>query len=289
MVKAQRDIEKDLKLIDIVIEVLDARIPISSQNPNIHSMIQNKEKVLLLNKYDLADMDSVMHWKKTFESEGFTVILTNAYDSKDITRIIQTIKSIGERKYKNINENKSINIIPIYRVIVLGIPNVGKSTIINKISGKESVSVKNMPGVTRKNQWIRIENNIELLDTPGLLWPRLDDKNAGIKLALTGNIKQEIIDTEELAIEGIKFLLQNEKYMKMLVSKYGLDDIDKIIGNKALYDNEESETTVEIEIINAIGKRRGCLIKGGEIDFLKASNLFLDDLKNGKIGKISFE
>jgi ribosome biogenesis GTPase A len=291
MVTAKKEIEDDIKLIDIVIEVLDARIPISSQNPNVQELVKNKEKIILLNKYDLADMEKVNSWKNKFESENSTVILSNASSGENISTIINTIKKLGQKKYANKDMNKSVEINHIYRVLVIGIPNVGKSTLINKLAKRDAVNVKNMPGVTRKKQWIRIDDNIELLDTPGLLWPKLDDENAGVKLALTGNIKQEIIDIEELAIEGVKFLLQNVKYKKMLSEKYDIKNIDNIINkyNNDTSDDAYFETTKEIEIINLIGKRRGCLIKGGEIDFSKASKIFLDDFKNGKIGRISLE
>ncbi len=275
MVTAAKSIREDLKLIDIVVEVLDSRIPKSSQNYIIDEMAVGKERIVVLNKYDIADKNEVNKWKKHFEDKGIAVVLTNAQTGENISKLLDTIKVIGNKIYKIKYENKKIDIKPIFRVLIVGIPNVGKSTIINKISNKSSANVGNKPGVTVRKQWIRVGDNIELLDTPGLLWPRLEDDSAGLKLALTGNIKQEILDLEELAIEGIKLLIKNEKYKLLLKEKYKLNDEDL-----------DKET---FEIIEAIGRKRGCLISGGEVDTEKASRLFLDDLKNGNIGKISLD
>lgn len=275
MVKATKSIKDDLKLIDIVVEVLDSRIPKSSQNYMIDEMAEKKARIVVLNKYDIADKVEVEKWKKHFEDKGMSVVLTNAQKGKNISKLIETIKSVGSKVYNKKYENKQIKIKPIYRVLIVGIPNVGKSTLINKISKKNSANVGNRPGVTVRKQWIRVAGNIDLLDTPGLLWPRLDDNNAGIKLALTGNIKQEILDVEELAYEGVKFLLCNEKYKQFLKEKYKLTD-------------EELEKE-PFDVVEVIGRKRGCLISGGRIDTEKVSRLFLDDLKNGNIGGISFD
>lgn len=275
MVTAAKSIREDLKLIDIVIEVLDSRIPKSSQNYIIDEMAEGKERIVVLNKYDIADKTEVSKWKKYFEDKGISVVLTNAQSGENISKLLDTIKVVGNKLYEKKYENKKIEMKPIYRVLIVGIPNVGKSTIINKISKKNSVNVGNKPGVTVRKQWIRVQDNIELLDTPGLLWPRLEDNNAGLKLALTGNIKQEIIDAEELAVEGIKLLLSNEKYKNFLKEKYKLNDED--LSNEAF------------QIIETIGRKRGCLISGGEVDIEKASRMFLDDFKNGKIGNISLD
>ncbi|MDF2866314.1 MAG: ylqF [Clostridia bacterium] len=275
MVTAAKSIKEDLKLIDIVVEVLDSRIPKSSQNYIIDDMAEGKERIVVLNKYDIADKSEVNRWKKYFEDKGISVVLTNAQTGENISKLLETIKSIGNKIYEKKYENKKIDMKPIFRVLIVGIPNVGKSTIINKISKKNTASVGNKPGVTVRKQWIRVGENIELLDTPGLLWPRLEDNNAGLKLALTGNIKQEILDMEELAVEGVKLLIKNEKYKVLLKEKYKLDD-----------DVFEKEV---FEIIESIGKKRGCLISGGGVDTEKASRLFLDDLKNGKIGNISLD
>lgn len=275
MVKAQNEIKENLKLIDIVVEILDARIPISSQNPLVKELSKNKERIVVLNKADLADEKKTKEWMKYFEKLGILSIPCNSSNTADIKKIIDAIKSVGEKIYKKKNENKAIKINPIYRVLIIGIPNVGKSTLINKISGKNSAMVGNKPGVTKKKQWIRVGNNIDLLDTPGLLWPNLGDKQVGIKLALTGNIKQEILDVEELACNGIDFLREDEEYKKLIIEKYNLQTI--------------REDELSYDLLEKIGKKRGCLISGGNVDMQKASKCFLDDFKNGKIGKITYD
>lgn len=275
MVKAQNEIKDTLKLIDIVVEVLDARIPVSSSNPNIHELTKGKQRIIVLNKSDLADKENLEVWIKKFEKEGYTCISTNANISENISNIIEKIKIIGKKIYDQKYLDKSVKIKPIYRVLIVGIPNVGKSTIINKIAGKEVANVGNKPGVTLKKQWIRVADNIDILDTPGLLWPRISDNDAGLKLALTGNIKQEILDVEELACEGLKMLLNVPKYSSMLISKYKLDD--------------SSLNLDTYELLELIGKKRGCLVSGGKVDMVRTSKIFLDDLKSGKIGNISLE
>ncbi|MDO4283302.1 MAG: ribosome biogenesis GTPase YlqF [Clostridia bacterium] len=275
MVKAQKEIKDNLKLIDIVVEILDARIPLSSRNPLINDLTLNKARIIVLNKADLADDNVTNAWKVYFESQNMTCIITNSSVPGDIKRIVDTIKKVGNEIYLKKNQDKKIEITPIYRVLVVGIPNVGKSTIINKIAGRNSANVGNRPGVTKKKQWIRVASNIDLLDTPGLLWPNLDNNESGLKLALTGNINLDILDVEELACEGISLLLNSSKFSRLLAQKYNLSD--DILFNDS-YD-----------ILESIGKRRGCLVSGGNVDMTKAANVFLEDLRSGKIGKMSFE
>ena len=274
MVKAQNDIKASLKLIDIVVEVLDARIPVSSRNPLIDELNKDKKKIIVLNKADLADKEETLKWKKYFESNNISTVLTSANVNQNIKQIIETINKLGKEIYDKKNENKKIAIKPIYRVLIVGIPNVGKSTIINKIAGRNAANVGNKPGVTKKNQWIRVAGNIDLLDTPGLLWPRLDDKDAGIKLALTGNIKQEVIDIETLAVNGIDILIQS-KYKEMFKEKYKLTD--------------EDLENISYDILEIIGKKRGCLVSGGNVNMEKAASVFLEDFKSGKIGNITLD
>ena len=274
MVKAQNEIKNSLKLIDIVVEVLDARIPISSRNNLINELVKDKKRIILLNKSDLADKIELEKWKKYFEGNGNSCILTNANKSENIINIVNEIRNQGKAIYDEKYKNKSIDIKPIYRVLIVGIPNVGKSTIINKIANRNVAMASNKPGVTKKNQWIRVGDDIELLDTPGLLMPRLDENDAGLKLALTGNIKPEILDNEELACNGIKILLE-KGYSNLLKSQYKLDDSD--------FDMEY------YDILEKIGRKRGCLISGGNVDMSRAANIFLDDIKNGKIGLLSLE
>lgn len=277
MVKAQNEIKESLKLIDIVIEVLDARIPMSSRNPIIDNLAKGKERIIVLNKADLADEKTTNEWKKYFKENDILCVDNISTNPSSIKKLVEVIKKQGEKVYAKKNENKQLKIAvkPIYRVLILGIPNVGKSTIINKISGKNSANVGNKPGVTKKKQWIRVSNNIDLLDTPGLLWPNLDDKNAGVNLALTGNIKQEVLDVEELACLGIDILVASEKYKNMLKEKYGLQ--------------EDDFECISYDILEKIGKKRGCIISGGNVDMTKAAKNFLEDFKNGKIGKISLD
>lgn len=274
MLKAQNDIKASLKLIDIVVEVLDARIPISSRNPLIDELNEDKKKIIVLNKADLADKEETLKWKKYFEENNIPTVLTTANINQNIKQIIETINKIGKEIYDKKNENKKIEIKPIYRVLIVGIPNVGKSTIINKIAGRNAANVGNKPGVTKKNQWIRVAGNIDLLDTPGLLWPRLDDQNAGEKLALTGNIKQEVLDIETLAVNGIDLLLQS-KYKEMFKEKYKLTD--------------EDLENISYDILEIIGKKRGCLVSGGNVNMEKAALVFLEDFKSGKIGNITLD
>ena len=275
MVKAQKEIRESLKLIDIVLEILDARIPLSSQNPIIDELAKGKTRIIVLNKSDLADEMETTKYIKYFEEKGFLCISVNSENKNDIKKIIDLIKIEGNKIYSEKYKDKKIDIQPIYRVLISGIPNVGKSTIINKISGKNSAAVSNKPGVTVKKQWIRVEGNIDLLDTPGILWPNLSDKNAGVNLALTGNIKQEILDVEEIACIGIDELIICEKYKKMVQEKYKLED-------------EEFEN-ISYDILEKIGKKRGCIISGGNVDMTKAARAFLDDLKLGKIGRITLD
>lgn len=276
MVKAQNDIKSVIKLIDIVVEILDARIPLSSKNPIIDDLAKDKQKIVVLNKEDLADEEVTRKWIEYFQNKNMTCISVNSSNPQDIKKIVDKILQKGEEVYKDKLKTIDFDYKPIYRVLIAGIPNVGKSTIINKIAKKNSANVSNKPGVTRKNQWIRVNKNIDLLDTPGLLWPKLDDNNAGLKLALTGNIKKEILDLESIACLGIDMLLKNDKYKSMFLEKYKINE-------------EDIDSLDSYDILELLGRKRGCLISGGNVDMQKASNIFLEELKSGKIGRISLE
>ncbi len=276
MVKAQNDIKSVIKLIDIVVEVLDARIPMSSRNPIVDELAKDKQRIVVLNKSDLADDEETKKWISFFEEKNITAIAVNSSVPQDIKKIITEISKKGDMVYKNKKESIELEYKPIYRVLIAGIPNVGKSTIINKIAKRNAAEVSNKPGVTVRKQWIRVASNIDLLDTPGLLWPRLDENNAGEKLALTGNIKQEVLDIEGVACIGIEMLLEKDKYKNMFLEKYKLNE-------------EDIDTLDSYDILELIGRKRGCLISGGNVDTMKASKIFLDELKAGKIGKISLE
>ncbi len=201
MVKAQREIKESLKLIDVVVEIVDSRIPFSSQNPVVGELVEGKKKIVVLNKIDLADLDMVAKAEAKFKEEGIYTTRLDANSGKGIKELLTLIEKVGKSVYEEKN-SKLPN--PIVRALIMGIPNVGKSTVVNKLSNKNSAKVGNKPGVTVKKQWIRVGSNLELLDTPGILWPNLSDKDAGLKLALTGNIKQEILDSEELCIAGLE-------------------------------------------------------------------------------------
>lgn len=276
MVKAINDIKSVLKLIDIVVEVCDARLPLSSCNPIIEELAKDKQKIMVLNKKDLADDEETKKWIKYFEEKDMICLAVDSSEPQDIKKIIDAIITKGKVAYKAKVESLDVDFKPIYRVLIAGIPNVGKSTIINKIAKRNAAEVSNKPGVTVRKQWIRVQDNIELLDTPGLLWPRLDNNNAGEKLALTGNIKQEILEIEGLACKGIEFMLENKKYLSMFIEKYKLED-------------EDIEYIDSYDILELVGRKRGCLMSGGHVDTEKAAKIFLDELKDGKIGKITLE
>jgi len=276
MVKTINEMKNNIKLIDIVCVVLDSRIPESSKNNIIFDIAKDKPIIIVLNKCDLADKNKLEEKVKEYIDKGYNVVKTNANIGDGIKDLINTIISVGKAtKYSNKTSEEYKNINPIYRVLISGIPNVGKSTIINKLAGKKIANVGNKPGVTRSKQWIRIENNIELLDTPGILWPKLDENNAGIKLAVTGNIREEILDLEELAFYLINYLRSNEDYLFMLKQRYSIqENIDELEA---------------YEVFELIGEKRGALLKGREIDYNKTAKIILDEFKEGIIGKISLE
>ena len=282
MAKTLRQMEADLKLIDIVIEILDARIPISSQNPSVKNIIKNKKKIVILNKYDLAEDNENKKWVRYFEKNNIPCVLCNSNSGDGTTRVIKAIEQqMQEDKEKAQEKGRTGKII---RAMIIGIPNVGKSSFINRISNKTSAQVGNKPGVTRQKQWIRLSNNIELLDTPGVLWPKFENEQIALNLAFTGTIKSEILEDTEIAYQLTKYLIKN--YKNNLIEKYKIDseNVEKILQDNILEDNEKI-----IEIMNLIGKIRGALIKGGEVDLEKTSRIILDDFKNGRLGKITLE
>ena len=281
MAKTKRQIIEDLKLIDVVVEILDARIPKSSQNPDIKEHIKNKKRVVVLNKYDLANEEQNKKWVKYFENLGIPAVLVDSNSGKGIQ---ETVKKI-EKIYKE-NSEKYVNkgiIGKSIRVMILGIPNVGKSSFINRISKKVATQVGNKPGVTRQKQWVRLSNNIELLDTPGVLWPKFENEEMALKLAYTGTIKDDVIETLEVGFNLLKYLIKNET--NNLLERYKLDG-NKIeeIQNKNMAENEKV-----LKIMHQIGRKRGAIISGGEIDEQKVANILLDDFRSGKIGKITLE
>jgi ribosome biogenesis GTP-binding protein ylqF len=282
MVKTKRQIIEDLKLIDIVVEILDARIPVSSQNPDIQEYIKNKSTVILLNKSDLSSSCENEKWVNKIQKEGKSAVLVNCNSGEGIKNAIAEIKKV----YNNIKEqykNKG-RIGKSIRVMVLGIPNVGKSSFINRASKKVAAQVGNKPGVTRQKQWIRLEEGIELLDTPGVLWPKFGDEKVALNLAYTGTIKDDVLETIEVGFSLLKFLLKNN--LNELIERYKLEteDVKQVLDDSNLDENEKA-----LEILHKIGRKRGAVISGGDIDEEKTAKIILDDFRSGKIGKITLE
>ncbi len=282
MAKTKRQIMEDVRLVDIVIELLDARIPISSQNPDIAEITKNKKKMIVLNKCDLADERQNRKWVEYFKTKNIPAILTDSNSGKGIEECIRKIEKIMEEDLKGQAEKGRIG--RKIKAMVLGIPNVGKSSFINRISKKTSAGVGNKPGVTKQKQWIRINEKIELLDTPGVLWPKFESEEVALHLAFTGTIKEDILQRTEIAYYLVKFLIEN--YPKQLCERYKLTEeyINEQLENKERPENENI-----YEIFLAIGKKRGCIISGGNIDEEKTARILLDEFKNGKIGKITLE
>ena len=277
MAKTKRQIIEDMKLVDVVIELLDARIPKSSQNPDIQGMLKNKKKIVILNKSDLADEKETKKWIEYFKKKNILAIDVDSNQGKGIKQVSQAIEKIMEDELKI--QNSKGRIRKTIRVMIVGIPNVGKSSFINRISKKTTMTVGNKPGVTRQKQWIRIGNQIELLDTPGVLWPKFESEEVGLNLAYTGSIKEEILEKTEIAYNLLKFLdenYSNDLYAKYKISEQEIDEIK---------DNPQST----LELMYLIGKKRGALISGGNIDEEKVAKIILDDFKNGRIGKITLE
>ena len=281
MVKTKRQIIEDLKLIDIVVEILDARIPISSRNPDIEQYIKSKKRLVVLNKFDLADAAENQKWVKFYENQGIEAVLVNSNSGDGIDNAIKKIEKINKDNQKKF-ENKG-RIGKAIRVMVLGIPNVGKSSFINRVTKKNSATVGNKPGVTRQKQWIRINNNIELLDTPGVLWPKFDNEDIALNLAYTGTIKDNILPIIEIGYNLLKLLIK--EYPEKIIERYklGKEEIKNVLSSDA----EENEKI--LEIMHMIGRKRGALISGGNIDEEKVARIILEEFRSGKIGRITLE
>jgi len=281
MAKTKRQIADDLRLIDVVIEILDARIPISSQNPDMKQLIKNKKKIYVLNKSDLADERETSKWIQKFKSKNSSAISVCSNSGNGINNVIKEIEKIMEEEIE-LNKQKGRTGKAI-RVLVLGIPNVGKSSFINRISKKNTMEVGNRPGVTKQKQWIRLSNNIELLDTPGVLWPKFEREEIALNLSFTGTIKDDILPKVEIAYRLLKYLLEN--HLENLLERYKLtkEEVEEIL-NK---DDEENNRIYEVMCL--IGKKRGCIVSGGNVDDDKTANIILDDFRNCKLGKITLE
>lgn len=268
MTKARRMMEENIKLIDLVIEVVDARIPLSSKNPDIDNLAKNKARIIILNKSDLADDDKNKLWMDYFSQKGFFVLKLNSRSGAGIKQMNNAVAQACREKIER-DKKKGIMNRPV-RAMVVGIPNVGKSTFINSYAGKACTKTGNKPGVTKGKQWIRLNKNVELLDTPGILWPKFDNQEVGKKLAMIGSMNDEILNMEELSFEVISYIRNH--YKGNISERYNVSEDDEVI-----------------DILNNIASRRGCLKKGAETDYEKLAGIILDDFRSGRLGKLTLE
>ena len=275
MTKAKRATKEDIKLIDLIIELVDARVPLASRNPDIDELGKGKARLILLNKSDLASEKQNEAWTAWFKKKGFFVVKVNARSGAGLKQINGVVQEACKEKIERDRRRGILN-RPV-RAMVVGIPNVGKSTFINSFAGKACTKTGNKPGVTKGNQWIRLNKTLELLDTPGILWPRFEDQRVGLLLAFIGSINDEILNKDELAMELIRFL---ETYYPQILPQRYLPDEDKEVS---------SGSRTELEWLSQIAKVRGCLLKGGEPDYGKAAAIVIDDFRSGRLGRITLE
>lgn len=268
MTKAKRQMQEDIKLIDLIIELVDARIPLSSRNPDIDELGKNKARLILMNKADLADERACAAWSAYFKKAGYFVVCLDSRNKGTIKAVQNEIMEACKTKLERDRKRGILN-RPV-RAMVVGIPNVGKSTFINTYAGKACAKTGNKPGVTKGKQWIRLNKSVELLDTPGILWPKFEDQTVGLRLALIGAIKDEILNTDELSLELIQIL--TKFYPGALHQRY-----------------EAEENQEPVKILEGIAEKRNCRIKGNELDYSKAAALIIDEFRSGKIGRISIE
>ena len=269
MAKTKREIKEKLNLIDIVYEVIDARMPISSKIVDIDELLGDKKKILIMTKYDICDKEETDKFIKYYEDKGYIVIPVDLINKNDTSKIIDVSKNIlKEENEKRISKGLKPRSI---RALIVGVPNVGKSTLINRLVGKKSAGVGNKPGFTKSLSWIRINKDIELLDSPGILWPKLENQKSAHILAALSSIKEEILDNMDLACFILKIMM--ELYPKNLEERYGITELDEDF----------------IETFDTIAKKRGCLSKGGVADYEKVSNIIVQDLKNGYLGNVTLD
>ena len=282
MAKTKKQIIEDLKLIDVVIEILDARIPKSSRNPDLEESVKNKKTIIVLNKSDLAEEKQNQEWVNYYKKQGIPAVLTDSNSGKGIQETVNMIEKVFKDDSGVFAEKGRVG--KSIRVMIVGIPNVGKSSFINRITKKNSAVVGNKPGVTRQKQWVSIKDNINLLDTPGILWPKLEQEEVALNLAYTGTIKDDVIEKLEVAYFLMKYLLENKR--ANLLERYKLDEkeIEEILSNENNMENENI-----LEIMHLIGKKRGAILSGGRIDEEKVANMLLDEFRSGKLGKITLE
>ena len=272
MTKTKRQIQASLKLVDAVAEILDARIPLSSKNPDLQKLIQNKPKVVLLNKCDMANQTATSRWIDYYASQGITAIAVDCKSGKGLNKFAPAVNNVLSERRERLKAKGMVN--PMLRIMIVGIPNVGKSSFINRVAKQNRAKVEDRPGVTRGNQWYSIAKNIEMLDTPGVLWPTFDDKIVGERLAFTGAVKDQILDTELLAVRLLDFLRSLKP--ADFIARFKLEDIDL-------------DAIDSYELLNVIGKKRGMLISGGEIDTERAAIMLLDEFRSGKLGNFTLE
>ena len=270
MNKARKEIEEKIKLIDIVYEVVDARMPSSSRIKDIDDLIKNKPKIMIMTKRDLCDLDKTNKWISYYESLGYKVFLTDLVNDKNVNKLFTlTDEVLNDLNAKRLEKGMEVR---KYRALIMGVPNVGKSTLINKITGRKAVNVGNKPGVTKDISWIRINDKLDLMDTPGILWPKIDDQKQAYTLACFSSIKDEILPIDEVACYILKYMFDN--YQDLLFNRYGSFSLD-----------EEDYT----EAYEYIGRKRGCLVRGNEVDYNKVSNIIIKDLRDGYLGKVTFD
>ena len=269
MTKTRRQIEADLKLVDAVCEIVDARIPISSRNPDIDAICGNKPRIIILNRMDLADPNATKRWLNYFRSKGYAAVATDCKSRKGIADFQPAVRSVLKEK---IERNAARGMNKPLRVMIVGIPNVGKSTLINQISGRKGAKAENRPGVTRGKQWVTVENSLLLLDTPGILWPKFEDPEVGMMLAYTGAVKEGVIDIEELAARLMELLLKF--YPQTLVDRYKV---------------EAEQGTPGWMLLEEAGRKRGYLMARAEVNTERMAKVLLDEYRSGKLGKITFE
>ncbi|WP_188540745.1 ribosome biogenesis GTPase YlqF [Paenibacillus segetis] len=275
MTRARRQIQDKLKLIDVVIELLDARLPLSSRNPMIDDILQGKPRMIVLNKADLADSTVTREWMEFFKNEGHLTIAVDASTGLGIKEIPILAKQLLKEKIDR-QIAKGINPRAV-RALIVGIPNVGKSTLINRLAGRNIAATGDRPGVTKGQQWIKVGTEMELLDTPGILWPKFEDQNVGYRLAVTGAIKEEILNVEDIAFFAVKYL--SKYYWSPMQERFDLGEQPRD------FDNPDEI----VSVMEAIGRKRGCIVSGGRVDLEKASSLLLRELRAGKMGTFSLE
>ncbi len=276
MTRARRQIEEKLKLIDVAIELIDARVPLSSRNPMVDTILQHKPRLVLLNKLDLADPAATADWVAFFQEKGLDALPIDAVTGSGTREIVPRCRKLMAEKMEA-RQRKGMNPRAI-RALIVGIPNVGKSTLINKLAGRKVAATGDKPGVTKGQQWIKMAGGeLELLDTPGILWPKFEDQQVGLRLATIGSIKEEIMPADEVAFYAVRYMA--EMYPGVLSERYGIGELP----------SDLSEVETVIEVMENIGRKRGCVVSGGRVDLGKASTLILRELRAGKLGRISLE